>query len=122
MIGSYELDIPWDPDRLHSDLAAIEHQAWTPHYNEVYRGDWSGLALRSVPDAALQLASHEMDASAFSDTELLARTPYFRELLSFFQCHLKSVRLLRLGPQSAIREHCDPSLGKDSGEIRIHIP
>jgi hypothetical protein len=35
---------------------------------------------------------------------------------------LKTVRLLRLAPDSFIREHYDPALGYEDGEIRIHIP
>ena len=121
-IGNYDLTIRWDTDRLQADLAAIEEQAWTPHYSNGYRGEWSGLALHSASGSALQIADHEVDAAAFLGTALLEQTPYFRELLAFFQCRLKSVRLLKLDSNSSIHEHSDPSLGRGSGEVRIHIP
>lgn len=121
-IGNYDLTIGWDANRLQADLAAIEDQAWTPHYSSGYRGEWSGLALHSASGSALQIADHERDAAAFLGTVILEQTPYFRDLLDFFQCRLKSVRLLKLDSNSSIHEHSDPSLGRGSGEIRIHIP
>jgi hypothetical protein len=29
---------------------------------------------------------------------------------------------LRLGPSSSIKEHSDPDLGWDLGEVRLHVP
>jgi hypothetical protein len=42
--------------------------------------------------------------------------------MSAFQCELLSVRLLRLGPGSIIKEHVDHSLSLEDGEARLHVP
>jgi hypothetical protein len=108
---------------LRADLAAAKTEAWTPHYNERdYGGSWSGIALRSPGGRSDRLIAAPAGNPVFEDTPLLARCPYFREVLSAFQCPLKSVRLLSLAPGSFIREHSDHALGYDDGEIRIHVP
>src|SRR5262249_60101897 len=53
---------------------------------------------------------------------MLARCPYFREVLATFQCPLTAVRLLRLKAGSSIREHRDYRLGYEDGEVRLHVP
>ncbi len=113
----------FDLELLRSDLAAAKAVEWPPHYNERdYGGGWSGIALRSVSGESNQLIAGPSGNPPFTDTPLLDRCPYFRRVLSVFQCPLKSVRLLSLAPQSFIREHSDHALGYDDGEIRIHVP
>ncbi|HEX4137514.1 MAG TPA: aspartyl/asparaginyl beta-hydroxylase domain-containing protein [Bryobacteraceae bacterium] len=115
----------FDTDLLRADLATARTVEWPPHYNEQdYGGGWSGVALRSATGDSSQLAAGHTGsfAGTFKDTPLLDRCPYFRQVLSVFQCPLKSARLLSLAPQSFIREHSDHALGYDDGEIRIHIP
>lgn len=112
----------FDVDRLHGDLAQVLPQEWSAHYNERdYGGTWRGVALRSHSGSGGDLHAMAADGD-FADTALLARCPYFREVLSVFRCPLKSVRLLSLAPQSFIREHSDHALGYEDGEIRIHVP
>jgi hypothetical protein len=111
----------FSPELLRADLAIAQSVAWPPHYNQQdYGGNWTGIALRSSTGHSHQLVAG--GNAAFTDTELLDRCAYFRQVLSVFQCPLKSVRLLSLAPQSFIREHSDHALGYDDGEIRIHIP
>ena len=96
---------------------------WVPHYNEGdYAGQWRGAGLRSASGSTGDLSARSPDGSAFRDTPLLDRCPYFREVLSSFPCPLKAVRLLGLAPGSFIREHCDHALDYEDGEVRIHIP
>jgi hypothetical protein len=119
MIASLTLPFHFDPDLLRRDLAVAAASGWRPHYNEgEYGGIWKGIALRSAAEGIDIVAG----GSQFNDTELLARCPYFREVLAAFQCPLKSVRLLSLEPDSFIREHSDYALGYEDGEIRLHIP
>ena len=42
----------------------------------------------------------------YVDTPLLARCPYFPQLLAAFQCPLHAVRLMKLTPGSIIKPHC----------------
>jgi hypothetical protein len=120
-LSGFDLPFRFNPERLQADLAHILAEEWSPHYNERdFGGKWRGAALRSANGS-----SHDLIAGAsgpFVDTPLLARCPYFREVLATFQCPLKSVRLLSLAAGSFIREHSDKALQYEDGEVRIHVP
>lgn len=117
------LPFHFDPVRLQNDLALVGPDEWSPHYNERdFGGEWQGIALRSAAGSERDLHAGHAGSPVFRDTPLLARCGYFGEILSLFQCPLKSVRLLSLAPGSFIREHSDPALGFEDGEIRVHIP
>lgn len=107
-----------------ADLKHVRLEEWSPHYNDRdYGGEWRGVALRSIGGASNQLSTPPGTSSAaFSATDVLQRCAYFREILSAFPCPLKAVRLLTLTPGSFVREHSDPTLGYEDGEMRIHIP
>lgn len=110
----------FDVARLQADLAQVREDEWFPHYNRGdYGGAWRGAALRSARGAAADLGAQLQDGAAFA---LLARCPYFREVLAALPCPLKSARLLGLGPGAFIREHSDHALDYADGEIRIHVP
>jgi len=123
MPESARLALRFDPPRLEADLRRLSSGVWTPHFNAgFFEGDWSGIALRaSASDRGLS-AARDSTAESFTATEALAACPYFQEVLTAFQCPLKSVRLLRLAAGSIIREHSDSDLGEQLGEVRLHIP
>src|SRR5262245_341114 len=122
-LGDLRLPLRFDPRQLQASLALVRADEWVPHYNERdYGGDWRGVALRSLSGSPGELSAHACDPSAFADTALSHRCPYFRDVLAAFHCRLKSVRLLSLAPRSFVREHCDPGFGDDDREVRIHIP
>ncbi|MFA5017953.1 MAG: aspartyl/asparaginyl beta-hydroxylase domain-containing protein [Methylobacter sp.] len=115
------LPFQFDPARLEEDLARINSADWQAHFNNsIYRGDWSGVALRAAPGSHMALYS-DPAADTWADTALLEQCPAFKEVLESFACPLTSVRLLRLGPGAIIEEHRDPMLGVDYGEVRIHV-
>jgi len=115
------LPFQFDPARLEEDLARINSADWQAHFNNsIYRGDWSGVALRAAPGGHMALYS-DPAADTWADTALLEQCPAFKEVLESFACPLTSVRLLRLGPGAIIEEHRDPMLGVDYGEVRIHV-
>ena len=123
MLRSLLLPFRFDPRTLQVELHAIQPEEWTPHYNERdYGGDWRGAALRAPTGHTQALFAGPADASSFADTALLARCPNLRRVLDTFACPLKAVRLLRLAAGSVIREHCDPGLGYEEGEVRLHVP
>src|SRR5262245_27963102 len=123
MLSSLQLPFRFDPQLLQAELHIIQPAEWTPHYNERdYGGDWRGAALRAPIGHAYALFAGPADADGFADTPLLARCPYLQRVLAAFACPLKAVRLLRLAPGSVIREHCDPGLGYEDGEVRLHVP
>ena len=123
--SAVQLPVLWDVRRLEEDLARIGEADWIPHFNhQYYEGDWSGAPLRGPAGAThpVQQLYPNPTATEYADTPLLQRCPYFSVVLGWLACPLRSVRLLRLGPQSTIREHMDYCLGYEDGEIRLHIP
>ncbi len=123
ILASLQFPFRFDPDRLKADLERIQPEEWTPHFNtNIYEGEWSGVALRSIAGHALQLYPDPTATGGYSDTEILRRCHYYQEVLATFDCPLTSVRLLKLKARSNIREHRDYKLGYEDGEMRIHIP
>lgn len=125
MVKSLRLPIQFDSSLLHRDLEKVEDAEWIPHFNtRDYDGSWRVVALRGPADAThpVQTIYSNPTTTKFADTELLSRCTYFTQVLSWFQCPLKSVRLLNLQSGSIIKEHTDYNLGFEDGEVRIHIP
>ncbi len=121
MLISFKLPFSFDPEPLRHDLDLITPLAWVPHFNTgYYEGDWSGIALRSVGGAESQL--YPDPSAKFADTPVLAECPNIQNVLASFDCALESVRLLKLGPGSIIREHTDLNLSFEDGTLRVHIP
>lgn len=120
MIDRLKLPFAFDPAGLQADLDRLSAEGWLPHFNrDRYAGDWSGLVLRGPVGGGDSLYS---GGETFEDRPLLAHCPALRAVLATFQCPLRSVRLLRLGPGAVIREHRDYDLGPDQGEVRLHVP
>jgi hypothetical protein len=123
MLTSHRLSFRFDPAQLLENLGRVRPEDWVAHFNkQEYEGDWSGVSLRSVGGAAGAIYPDPMATAPFVDTPVLARCPYFQTVLAQFHCPLRSVRLLRLGARSRIREHRDYKLGYEDGEVRIHVP
>src|SRR4051812_49088447 len=119
------LPLRLDPAALAQDLTRYGEEDWTRHYaRENYEGDWSAIPLRAPAGEThpKRLIYADPGATAFVETPLLARAPYFRDVLGLFLCPLRAVRLMRLTPGSVIRTHEDSGLDPDGGMVRIHIP
>lgn len=124
MLTILKLPCAFDTARLKADLARIEPPDWVQHFNtQEFEGDWSVVPLRSIDGKARFIyPDPTASQSRFSDTSLLGRCPYFRDVIDSFQMPKRSVRLLRLGAGSRIREHRDFCLGFEDGEVRVHVP
>lgn len=123
--SAFRLSLLFDPLLLSQDLLLINDNEWISHYNnKEYEGDWAILPLRSVgghPMVIHAVPGARQD-SFYKNTPILERTPYFKEVVSKFECNIGSARLMRLGPGAKIHEHSD-FMGADvNKEIRIHIP
>jgi hypothetical protein len=119
------LTLSFDPGRLAEDLRRLRGVGWTDHFvRQNYDGDWSAIPLRAPVGAThpIRMIYADPTAKAFEDTPLLARTPYFREVLAAFGCPLGAVRLMRLAPASIIKEHKDGDLAFERGAVRLHVP
>lgn len=117
-----QLPCSFDPVRLQADLARCVALQWPLHYNQWdYAGSWTCIALRSATGAANDVYAHP-GASTWANTPLLGQCDYFREVLSFFQCPLETVRLLALAPGSSIHTHRDQHTDYAHGFLRLHVP
>lgn len=117
-----KLPVQFDPARLKEDLAALEHHSWLDHYQRShYQGQWTAIPLRSL-NGEMNIQISPLDGATYSDTEILRSSSYIKEVLSWFQCPLNAVRLLKLGAGSGILEHRDAELNFERGEVRLHIP
>ena len=124
MLNVLKLPFQFDANRLSDDLARIDPSDWVPHFNTFdFEGDWTVAALRSIDGKTKQIyPDPTASTDRFADTSLMDACPYFKEVVATFQCPKQSVRLLRLGAGSRIREHRDYCLGFDDNELRIHVP
>lgn len=119
------LHLDFDPLRLAADLAALSSVPWTAHFvQQNYEGEWSAIALRAPKGAQhpIQMIVSSPETSEYVDTPFLAAAPYFHSLLGEFECPLLSVRLMRLGVGSVIKEHSDHDLSFEQGTVRLHVP
>lgn len=119
------LPLTFDAAALAADLVAIERDPWQPHFvRDNYRGDWSAIALRAAAGEThpIRLIYANPAATEWVDTPLMARVPAMRAAVATLACPVQSVRLMRLGPGSAILPHEDLDLAAEQGRARLHLP
>lgn len=119
------LPLRFDAAALAADLAALSRPDWTRHFVERnYDGDWDVVPLRAAAGAThpVTMIASDPGCRDWADTPFLAACPAIRAALACFACPLESVRLMRLGPGSVIREHRDHELSFEDGAVRIHVP
>jgi hypothetical protein len=104
--------------KLRADLRSARRSEWLPVLPGESRTGWRGAALRSHDGKATTL-----DYGASNrDTPLMQELPYLREVVNFFQCELRRVRLLTQLPGAFIGEHTDISAQEAMLEARLHVP
>ncbi|MEJ1970259.1 MAG: aspartyl/asparaginyl beta-hydroxylase domain-containing protein [Rhizomicrobium sp.] len=119
------LPFAFDAALLQRDIAVLEAEKWVRHVARMnYDGVWDMLPLRAPAGEThpIRLVYPDPTARRFVDTALLAACPAFRAVLARFACPLRTVRLMRLTPGSAIKEHADLDLNAEDGFARIHVP
>lgn len=119
------LPFRFDPVLLAGDLERLSSTPWTNHVaRQNYAGHWSVIPLRGPKGEThpLRMMATDPGCAEFADTPLLELCPYYRQVLESFPCVLRSARLMRLGPGSEIKEHCDLDLDVESGTVRLHVP
>ncbi|RXM46763.1 aspartyl/asparaginyl beta-hydroxylase domain-containing protein [Flavobacterium sp. YO64] len=115
------LPIAFLVNKLQQELALCESELWTPHFNTGrYEGNWTSVSLRSQSGLVSDITS--FPNIEYINTSLLERCYYFKEIMDWFQCEKEAVRLLRLGPNSEIKEHVDNDTSYEDGFFRIHVP
>ncbi|QDQ28796.1 aspartyl/asparaginyl beta-hydroxylase domain-containing protein [Chitinimonas arctica] len=114
------LPLVFEVEAMRAAMQAIPADHWQAHFNSgYYEGDWSGVALIAPADAPSALAPGAGQAAGVATPLYDA---FWQGLLGRLDLDLRSARLLRLGPGSRIREHCDPDLGMPGSDMRLHIP
>lgn len=117
------LPLRFPGDVLLSEAIVAASAHWTGHFNAGYHdGGWQGVSLRAIDGETTRLFSDPTRRGSVADTPLLKQCPAIQAALRQFQCPLREVRLLRLAPDSTIREHRDDDLRFDEGQARLHIP
>lgn len=117
--------LPWqfDISQLQQEVQQIAEQFWKKHYqSRHFEGDWSAISLRSINGEVDNIFVSPNEDAVYADTIFLKDSPYLQNVLAFFQCTLKAVRLMKLGPGSFIKPHRDNDLSFEHGEFRCHIP
>jgi hypothetical protein len=118
----FKLPFSFDEQTLSNDLETCLKADWRNHFNsQDYEGTWTSIALRSPSGRSDDIFTFT-SSEGFKNTLLLAECPYFKEIVEIFDCPKESVRLLRLSPNSVVKEHNDFQLGYEYGFFRLHIP
>ncbi len=118
----FKLPFLFDEQRLLRNLETCLKLHWKSHFNtQDYDGSWTSIALRSPSGNENDINTFTTDSS-FSDTPLLEKCGYFKEIIAGFNCEKETVRLLCLNPNSFVKEHNDFQLGYEYGFFRLHIP
>jgi hypothetical protein len=107
-------------------LNALSHP-WVSHVNtRDYVGSWDVLPLRCLRQ---HVNSHPVlksfaieEGDDWEDLPLLDCCPAIKNLLSYLQCPIKAVRLMRLKAGAEIKPHRDHGLSIEFGEARLHVP
>lgn len=121
--ATLKLPLQFDARLLQKDVDQFAAHEWQAHFNrQVYEGDWSGIALRAFPNAAVPLFPDPNSTQAFCDTQAIARLQYVPTVLASIRTEIRSTRLLKLAAGANIRRHRDYQLSPEDGEVRLHIP
>jgi Aspartyl/Asparaginyl beta-hydroxylase len=119
--GYLKLPLRFNVPRLREDLRTADEFAWVAHFNaNAYDEGWSCLPLRSVGGQLGHVIP--IDGLPYQDTEIMARCPYFQEVLAQLPCTVTSVRLMALEPGAQILPHRDKKTSLEDGITRLHLP
>ena len=117
--------LPWrfDAAAALAEVNALPATLWRTHFNEGrHDGGWQALALRSAPEAPIDVVPIDVPASGYADTPALEQCPSLRAMLETMALPWKSVRLMQLLPGCEIKEHIDAGVCAARGEARLHVP
>ena len=122
IIQYLKLPFSFNADVMLQEVNALQEN-WLMHYNtQDYCGEWKTIPMRSVGGNTNNAAvMHDRD-SRYEDTVYLQMCPAIKSTVNSFQCEKTSVRVLNLRPGAIVKEHTDPGLSYEEGEVRIHIP
>ncbi|HAD97932.1 MAG TPA: aspartyl beta-hydroxylase [Cryomorphaceae bacterium] len=113
----------FDLDQLKGEVQSLPQQAWIPHFNtQYYTGHWSVVPLRSVGGQSEHIYPNPASDKPFEDTRHLKVLPVTQQVINSIPGEKTSVRFMKLGAESSIREHEDYNLSLEDEDLRIHVP
>ena len=120
-----KLPLTFDVAKMQAEAKAFDEQQFTFYKVIQLRGP-AHLVDTSIP---IPPPAEDYADGTWCDwlhTPEAERSPYLTSIIEFFQQHTRVtlVRLLRLAPQSVVKEHTDPTLGLEieRSVIRLTIP
>jgi len=107
-------------------IISFDDLIWLKHVNNNdYSGNWSVVALTCPAehrDAHPILQSFAIESTdKWIDLPILSELPEIQSLLTAIKCPLKSVRLMKLAPQSEVKAHRDHGISLDNHQARLHV-
>ena len=118
-----KLPFQFDKEKLANDLSLVLDEKWIPHFNTSgYNGDWKVISLYAQNGEESNIFALSASNSKISETSILKRCHYFKEVIDSFKCPILTARILRLGVGAEIKPHRDHELGYEDGNFRLHIP
>jgi len=116
-----QLPFQYEIDKLLNNLSFVCDEDWVNHPNvQAYEGSWQITALTSVNGKTQDIVA--LENVEYQNTPLLEKTKYIQTILSTFKTKVESVRFMKLGANSIIKEHCDKGSCFEQGYARLHIP
>ena len=127
VIPFQKLLMSFDPRKMTNELSSFDESCWLNHVNQRdYQGSWDVIPLRCQRS---HLTQHPIiqsfaieEGSDWGNLPYVQQCPEILRVLNFFECEVKSARLMRLKSKAYIRPHRDKGLAMEYGEARFHIP
>ncbi len=117
-----KLPLSFEADVMLAEVNKLSAE-WLLHYNSNdFSGEWKALPLRSVSGNVTNVLAQSSSTDDFQDTVLMDQCPEIKKVLESFLCKKTAVRLLNLRAGAIVKEHKDPGLCYEEGEVRIHVP
>ncbi|MEP1489153.1 MAG: aspartyl/asparaginyl beta-hydroxylase domain-containing protein [Algibacter sp.] len=118
-----KLPFQFNKEKLVHDLSLILDGNWISHFNTTgYNGDWKVISLYAPNGVESNIFALSTLNSIISETSILKKCQYFKEVIDSFKCPILTARILRLGVGAEIKPHRDHELGYEDGNFRLHIP
>lgn len=111
--------LQFDTHRLIMEYQKLESYSWMLHpSSQLHDNGWFALPLFAVNGDVKNMVAKIGD---FQPTPTFLETQAFKQVIDFFQCPLKRVRLLRLKAKGVIQEHTDEPFYDNEETVNLHI-
>lgn len=124
-VDRVKLPLTYDVAKMQAEVSALDQQQFV-YYKVVQLRAPAHLVDTSLPFPPPADDYADGTWTDWLNTPELEQSPYLRSIIAYFQQHTRVtlVRLLRLAPNSVVKEHTDPTLGLEieRSVIRLTIP